>query len=82
MKALIPQFEHKAQRVISPHQFLVRLPHSGIIAIGIIAVSLFIGMLGYLTGTGKWPRNFSSVKVFRMDLEADFKRLFVIGFVC
>jgi hypothetical protein len=28
------------------------------------------------------PRNFSSVKVFRMDLEADFKRLFVIGFVC
>jgi len=54
MKALIPQFEHKAQRVISPHQFLVRLTHSGIIAIGIIAVSLFIGMLGYhsLEGLG------------------------------
>jgi hypothetical protein len=28
------------------------------------------------------PRNFLSVKVFRRDLEADFKRLFVIGFVC
>jgi hypothetical protein len=28
------------------------------------------------------PRNFLSVKVFRMDLEADFKRLFVVGFVC
>jgi len=29
-----------------------------------------------------WPRNFLSVKVFRMDLEADFKRLFVVGFGC
>jgi hypothetical protein len=28
------------------------------------------------------PRNFLSVKVFRMDLEADFRRLFVVGFVC
>ena len=28
------------------------------------------------------PRNFLSVKVFRMDLEADFKRLFVVGFGC
>jgi hypothetical protein len=26
------------------------------------------------------PRNFLSVKVIRMDLEVDFKRLFVVGF--
>jgi len=26
------------------------------------------------------PRNFFSVKVFRMDLEADFKRLFGVVF--
>jgi len=29
-----------------------------------------------------WPRNFFSVKVFRMDLEADFKRLFGVVFWC
>jgi hypothetical protein len=28
------------------------------------------------------PRNFLSVKVFRMDLEADFKRMFIVGFGC
>ena len=28
------------------------------------------------------PRNFFSVKVFRMDLEADFKRLFGVVFWC
>jgi hypothetical protein len=37
----------------------------------------------FLTNRGvRGPRNFLSVKVFRMDLEADFKRLFVVGFVC
>jgi hypothetical protein len=29
-----------------------------------------------------WPRNFLSVKDFRMDLEADFKWLFVGGLAC
>lgn len=47
MKRLLPDFEHRAQPVIPPHQFLVRLAHSGIIALVLIAVSLFIGMAGY-----------------------------------
>ncbi|MCX7157240.1 MAG: hypothetical protein NTW45_12455 [Rhodocyclales bacterium] len=40
-------FEHLAQPVISPQQFTIRLLHSGIIAIALVAVSLFIGMVGY-----------------------------------
>ncbi len=47
MKTLIPKFEHRAQRVVSPGEFFVRLAHSGIIAIGIIIISLYVGMLGY-----------------------------------
>jgi hypothetical protein len=44
---VLPEFEHRAQPVIAPHQFLIRLAHSGIIALALIAVSLFIGMVGY-----------------------------------
>jgi hypothetical protein len=47
VKTLIPEFEHRAQPVIAPERFLVRLAHSGIIAVALIAVSLFAGMLGY-----------------------------------
>ena len=47
MKRLLPEFEHHAQPVIPPHQFILRLAHSGIIALALIAVSLFIGMVGY-----------------------------------
>ena len=47
MKRLLPEFEHRAQPVIPPHQFIIRLVHSGIIALALIAVSLFIGMVGY-----------------------------------
>jgi len=47
VKRLIPEFEHRTQPVIAPQRFLVRLAHSGIIAVALIAVSLFIGMLGY-----------------------------------
>lgn len=47
MKRVLPEFEHRAQPVIPPHQFLIRLAHSGIIALALIAVSLFIGMVGY-----------------------------------
>jgi len=47
MKRLLPEFEHRAQPVIPPHQFILRLAHSGIIALALIAVSLFIGMIGY-----------------------------------
>ncbi len=47
MKKVLPEFEHRAQPVIPPHQFLIRLAHSGIIALAVIAVSLLIGMVGY-----------------------------------
>jgi len=47
MKRLIPEFEHHAQSVIPAHRFMVRLAHSGIIAVALNAVSLFIGMVGY-----------------------------------
>jgi len=47
VKRILPEFEHRAQPLITPRQFLVRLANSGILALGIIAVSLFIGMLGY-----------------------------------
>lgn len=47
MKRLLPVFEHLTQPVISPQQFTIRLLHSGIIAVALIAVSLFIGMVGY-----------------------------------
>ena len=47
MKRLFPEFEHRAQPLIAPQRFVVRLAHSGIIAVALIVVSLFIGMAGY-----------------------------------
>jgi hypothetical protein len=47
MKRLLPEFEHRAQPVIPPDQFIVRLAHSGIIALALIAISLLVGMVGY-----------------------------------
>lgn len=47
MKRIFPEFEHRAQPVIPPHQFIIRMVHSGIIALALIAVSLFIGIAGY-----------------------------------
>jgi hypothetical protein len=47
VKRLLPEFEHRAQPVIPPQQFLVRLAHSGAIALGLVTVSLGIGMVGY-----------------------------------
>jgi hypothetical protein len=47
MKRLLPEFEHRAQPVIPPDQFIVRLAHSGIIALALIAISLLGGMVGY-----------------------------------
>jgi hypothetical protein len=52
VKKLLPEFEHRAQPVIPPHQFILRLAHSGMIALGLISVSLVIGMLGYYTLEG------------------------------
>jgi hypothetical protein len=47
MKALLPRLEHRSQPVIAPRQFLVRMAHSGAIALALITVSLLIGVLGY-----------------------------------
>jgi len=47
VKKVLPTFEHRAQPVIPAHQFLIRLAHSGIIAVVLIAVSLAVGMFGY-----------------------------------
>ena len=47
MKRLFPVFEHRAQAVISPQLFVVRLARSGAIALVFIAVSLLGGMTGY-----------------------------------
>jgi hypothetical protein len=44
---LLPEFEHRAQPVIPRDRFIVRLAHSGIIALALVAVSLAIGMFGY-----------------------------------
>lgn len=47
MKAFVPEFEHRSQPLISTGQFLLRLANTGFFALGVIAVSLFIGMVGY-----------------------------------
>lgn len=47
MKRLLPKYEKKTQPLISPRQFLIRLAHSGAIALMLIAISLLIGMIGY-----------------------------------
>jgi hypothetical protein len=47
VKYLLPRFEHRAQPIISPRQFLIRLAGSGAIAAALIAFSLVIGIVGY-----------------------------------
>ena len=47
MTKILPQFEHHAQPVIAHGQFMVRLFHSGAVALVLIAASLFAGMIGY-----------------------------------
>ena len=47
MKKLLPEFEHRAQPVISRRRFMIRLLRSGGVALALIAISLVIGMVGY-----------------------------------
>ena len=47
VKRVLPKFERRGQPVIPPHRFIIRLAHSGIVALALIAVSLFVGMVGY-----------------------------------
>jgi hypothetical protein len=55
VKRLLPELEHRAQPIIPPRQFIVRLAQSGVIALALIAVSLVVGMVGYHTLEGlKW----------------------------
>jgi hypothetical protein len=47
MKTLLPQLEPRAQPVIPRAKFIVRMAHSGVIALVLIVISLLIGMIGY-----------------------------------
>ena len=47
MRKLLPQFERRAQPVLPRRQFVIRLAHSGVVALALIAASLLIGMVGY-----------------------------------
>ena len=47
MKRALPKFERRGQPVIPPHRFIIRLANSGLVALALIAVSLFVGMVGY-----------------------------------
>lgn len=44
---LLPQFERRTDPVIPVGAFLLRLMRSGLLALGLAAVSLGVGMLGY-----------------------------------
>ena len=52
MKRILPEFEHHTQPLIPMNQFLRRVASSGILAFGIITVSLLIGIIGYHTLEG------------------------------
>jgi hypothetical protein len=47
VKPVLPKLERRSQPVAPRHRFLIRLAHSGIVALALIAVSLSIGMVGY-----------------------------------
>lgn len=47
MKKLFPLLEHYTEPLLPFSQFLVRLAHSGAIALVFVIMSLFIGMAGY-----------------------------------
>jgi hypothetical protein len=47
VKTLIPKLEHRSEPLIASRQFLLRLAHSGAIAVALVSVSLLIGVLGY-----------------------------------
>ena len=47
VKRILPDFEHRGAPVIPRRQFVLRLAHTGLVAAGFIAVSLFAGMLGF-----------------------------------
>ena len=47
MKRILPTYEHRTQRVISPLQFMRRLARSGFVAVELIAISLVVGIVGY-----------------------------------
>lgn len=47
MKNLLPRFERRAEAVLPPDQFLLRLVRSGSVALALVLVSLGLGMVGY-----------------------------------
>ena len=49
MKVDVGAYEHRSQAVLPVRLFLVRMARSGAIALGLVALSLGIGMVGYHT---------------------------------
>ena len=47
MKSLLPEYERASDPVLSLHEFRMRLARSAGVALVLIGVSLFVGMLGY-----------------------------------
>lgn len=47
MKGLLPKYEHRTEPVAGTRRYVVRLAHSGAIALALVAVSLLVGMVGY-----------------------------------
>jgi hypothetical protein len=47
VKRVLPKLERRDQPVAPRRRFIIRLAHSGTVALALIAVSLFVGMVGY-----------------------------------
>jgi hypothetical protein len=66
VKNLLPEFEHRAQPEIPAPHFMVRLAHSGFIALALTAVSLGVGLVevevkgDWWSGSGDVPPCFIS----------------------
>lgn len=57
--ALLPRFEHRSEPIAPWHLFVRRLARSGVVALGLIAASLLVGMLGYhSTASLSWSDSF------------------------
>lgn len=54
--ALLDSFEHRHEPLAPPHVFRRRMVQSGVVAFGVIAFSLLLGMAGYhwLGGIASW----------------------------
>jgi predicted branched-subunit amino acid permease len=59
MRRILPNYERLSDPVLPLHHFRRRLAHSATIAVGLVVISLSIGMLGYRGLEGlSWPDAF------------------------